>query len=224
LYDADRLLDAMRVPDDKLVEAQRDLILDPFDREVIAEAMKNGIDERTIEAAQRSPVYRYVKEWKLALPLHAEFRTLPMLFYVPPLLPVMAKSEDGLYDVSGKELFSPIEKARLPMEYLAKLFSAGNVDLVRYALKKQYAIRLHKRLETVGDMDPATVKRALEQVDTTEEEAEQVYRLTSLPTMEERYVIPPSHREEAMQMLNDDMWAEKGEAGLGFRELPVRGA
>ena len=26
----------------------------------------------------------------LALPLHAEFRTLPMLFYVPPLLPVMA--------------------------------------------------------------------------------------------------------------------------------------
>ena len=224
LYDADRMLDAMRVPDDKLVESQRDLILDPFDREVIAAAMKNGIDERAIEAAQRSPVYKYVKEWNLALPLHAEFRTLPMLFYVPPLLPVMAKSEDGLYDASNKELFSPIEQARLPMEYLAKLFSGGNVDLVRYALKKQYAIRLFKRMETVGDIDRAAAKRALEQVNTTEEEAEQIYRLTSLPTMDERFVIPPSHREEAMQMLNDDMWAEKGEAGLGFHESPVRGA
>jgi nitrate reductase beta subunit len=42
--------------------------------------------------------------------------------------------------------------------------------------------------------------------------------------MEDRFVIPPSHREEAMQMLNDDMWAEKGEAGFGFREAPLRGA
>jgi len=59
-----------------------------------------------------------------------------MLFYVPPLLPVMAKTDDGVYDSSNEELFSPIEKARLPMEYLARLFSAGNVDPVRLALKK----------------------------------------------------------------------------------------
>jgi nitrate reductase beta subunit len=224
LYDADRMLDAMKVPDEKLVDAQRDLILDPFDSEVRAGAMRNGIDERTLEAAERSPVYKYVKEWGLALPLHAEFRTLPMLFYVPPLLPVMAKSEDRLYDASGAELFSPIEKARLPMEYLARLFAAGNVDHVRYALKKQHAIRLFKRWETVGDIDEASARRALGQVGTSEEEAEQIYRLTSLPTMDERFVIPPSHREEAMQMLNDDMLAEKGEAGIGFRERAVRGA
>ena len=31
-----------------------------------------------------------MKEWKLALPLHVEYRTFPMLFYVPPLLPVMS--------------------------------------------------------------------------------------------------------------------------------------
>jgi nitrate reductase beta subunit len=224
LYDADQMLEAMRVPDDRLVEAQRGLILDPSDSRVQAEALRNGIDERAIEAAERSPVYRYVKQWGMALPLHPEFRTLPMLFYVPPLLPVMAKSEDGLYDASGKELFSPIEKARLPIEYLAKLFSGGNTDLVQYALKKQYAVRLFKRLETVGDMDHATVKRAFEQVNMTEEEAEQIYRLTSLPTMDERFVIPPSHREEAMQMLGDDFLLDRGEAGLGFRDRPVRGA
>ncbi len=224
LYDADRMLEALSVPDDKLVEAQRDLILDPSDSEVREAALRNGIDERTLEACERSPVYKYVKEWKLALPLHAEFRTLPMLFYVPPLLPVMAKTDDGMYDSSNEELFSPIEKARLPMEYLARLFSAGNVEPVRLALKKQYAIRLFKRMETVGDMDASVVKQALAEVGCSEEEAEQIYRLTSLPTQDDRYVIPPMHREEAMQMLNDDVLADKGEAGFGFREAPVRGA
>ena len=224
LYDADRIVEAMSVPDDQLVDAQREMILDPFDPEVRAAALRNGIDERTLEACERSPVYKYVKQWKLALPLHAEFRTLPMLFYVPPLLPVMAKTDDGVYDSSNEELFSPIEKARLPMEYLARLFSAGNVDPVRLALKKQYAIRLFKRMETVGDMDPSVVKQALAEVGCSEAEAEQVYRLTSLPTVDDRYVIPPMHREEAMQMLNDDVLADKGEAGFGFREAPARGA
>ncbi len=224
LYDADRIVEAMSVPDDQLVDAQREMILDPSDPEVRAAALRNGIDELTLEACERSPVYKYVKEWKLALPLHAEFRTLPMLFYVPPLLPVMAKTDAGVYDSSNEELFSPIEKARLPMEYLARLFSAGNVDPVRLALKKQYAIRLFKRMETVGDMDAAVVKQALAEVGCSEAEAEQIYRLTSLATVDDRYVIPPMHREEAMQMLNDDVHADKGEAGFGFREVPARGA
>ena len=224
LYDADRIVEAMSVPDDQLVDAQRDMILDPFDPEVRAGALRNGIDERTLEACERSPVYRYVKDWKLALPLHAEFRTLPMLFYVPPLLPVMAKTDEGVYDSSNEELFSPIEKARLPMEYLARLFSAGNLEPVRLALKKQYAVRLFKRMETVGDMNPAVVKQALAEVGCSEREAEEIYRLTSLPTVDDRYVIPPMHREEAMQMLNDDVLADKGEAGFGFRQAPARGA
>ncbi|RMG50562.1 MAG: nitrate reductase subunit beta [Acidobacteria bacterium] len=224
LYDADRLLEALNVADEKLVEAHRELILDPFDPHVQAEALKNGIDDQAIEAAQRSPVYKYVKEWRLALPLHPEFRTLPMLFYVPPLLPVMARAEQGLYDTSDKELFAPIDRARVPMEYLARLFAGSNVDPVRYSLKKQYAVRLFKRMDTVGDIDRALVKRALQEVETSEDEAEQIFRLTSLPTMTERFVIPPSHREEALAMLTEDLWEEKGGAGLGFREPPTRGA
>ncbi|MBI3650894.1 MAG: nitrate reductase subunit beta [Acidobacteria bacterium] len=224
LYDADKMLDAMNAQDYNLVEAQRDLILDPFDPEVREGALRNGIDDATLEAVRRSPVYKYVKEWKLALPLHPEFRTLPMLFYVPPLLPVMANTDAGTYDTANDELFAPIEKARLPMQYLAKLFSGGNVGEVSYALKKQYAVRLFKRLETVGDMDAATVKQALHEVGMTEGEAEAIYRLTSLPTMDERFVIPPSHREEAMQMLGDDFLLDRGEAGLGLRDRPARGA
>ncbi|NNE67006.1 MAG: nitrate reductase subunit beta [Pyrinomonadaceae bacterium] len=224
LYDADKLVDSVNVPDGHLVDAHRDILLDPHDPEVRKGAMKNGIDERTLEAVERSPVYKFVKEWGLALPLHPEFRTLPMLFYVPPMLPVMANTEDGVYDTANDELFSPIEKSRLPLEFMASLFSAGNIDHVSLALKKQYAVRLFKRLETVGDIDAETVRVALEECGMDEAEAEAIYRLTSLPTMDERVVIPPSHREEALQMLNDDMWDEKGKAGLGSRNLPVRGS
>lgn len=224
LYDAKQLPDALNVPDHQLVDAQRQLILDPFDPTVRAEALKNGLDEGTLEAAQRSPVYKYVKQWRLALPLHPEFRTLPMLFYVPPLLPVMAKTEEGKYDSSTPELFSSIEKARLPMQYLARLFSGGNEEPVRYALRKQYAVRLFKRMETVGDLEMSLVGRALEEVNTTPEEAEHIYRLTSLPTMDDRVVIPPAHREEAIQMLNDALLEERGMTGLGLSERPARGA
>jgi len=224
LYDAERITDALSVPDDRLVDAQRDIILDPRDPDVRRGALRNGIDEVTLASVERSPVYRYVKEWGLALPLHPEFRTLPMLFYVPPLLPVMAKTGDGNYDASGRDLFSPIDRARLPMEYLARLFSAGNVDHVTYALKKQYAVRLYKRFETVGDIDLTAIDAALKEVGMSRNEAEEIYRLTSLPTMEERFVIPPSHREEALEMLQEDMLDEKGSAGFGFRERPARGA
>ena len=64
------------------------MIKDPFDPEVIAAAKASGIPDSKIDAAQKSPVYQFVNKWKLALPLHPEFRTLPMLFYVPPLGPV----------------------------------------------------------------------------------------------------------------------------------------
>ncbi|MFZ1699505.1 MAG: nitrate reductase subunit beta [Pyrinomonadaceae bacterium] len=224
LYDADKLTDSVNVPDGQLVDAHRQIILDPKDPKVREAARKNGIDDRTLEAVERSPVYKYVMEWKLALPLHPEFRTLPMLFYVPPMLPVMAETTDGVYNTANEELFSPIEKARLPIEYMASLFSAGNVDHVSLALKKQYAVRLFKRLETVGDVSKESVQYALDQCNMTAEEAEAIYRLTSLPTMDERVVIPPSHREEALAMLNDNMWEEKGSTGLGRRQLPVRGA
>src|SRR5690606_11689186 len=82
LYDAERLEEVAKLPDEELVEGQRSLILDPFDPHVIAEARRNNIPEGVIEAAQNSPVYRFVKKWKIALPPHIEYRTLPMLFYV----------------------------------------------------------------------------------------------------------------------------------------------
>jgi nitrate reductase beta subunit len=94
LYDAERIEEVARTPDEGLIEAQRSLILDPHDPEVIAAAQKNGMPESTLESARKSPVYQFVKVWKIALPPHLEFRTLPMLFYVF-MSPVMSNHKAG---------------------------------------------------------------------------------------------------------------------------------
>ena len=49
-----------------------------------------------------------------------------------------------------------------------------------------------------------------------------MYRLTSLAPFDERFVIPPMHREEAVEMLKATD-VHKGDAGFGFREAPERG-
>ncbi|MDP6361489.1 MAG: 4Fe-4S dicluster domain-containing protein, partial [Planctomycetota bacterium] len=149
LYDADRFEEAARNPDEDLIEAQRDIILSPFDPDVLADARRNGISDSLIGAAQKSPVFKFVKQWKLALPLHAEFRTMPMLFYVPPLLPVTAQAPGGNYEISS-DFFSSLESARIPMRYMASLFAAGNESVMTAVFKKLMAVRLYKREQRVG--------------------------------------------------------------------------
>ena len=163
LYDADRIKAIASADESELVDLQLEMLLDPFDEEVIAAAKKNGVSDSTLKAAQRSPVYKFVKEWGLALPLHPEFRTLPMLFYVPPLLPVMASitevnntdqakklnpiskhwTDNWLYDTTTEELWGTIEQVRFPIKYMANMFSAGDESKVIDRLKKLMAVRIH---------------------------------------------------------------------------------
>ena len=126
LYDADRLVEVAQKSDAELVDAHRSLILDPKDPAVVEAARLNGIHESVIESAQKSPVYQFVKVWKIALPPHIEWRTLPMLFYVPPLSPVMATREDKMIDHVSQDLFHDIDQSRIPMKFLASLFGAGH--------------------------------------------------------------------------------------------------
>jgi len=216
LYDADRIEEVALKPDSELVEAHRSLILDPHDPEVVAAARASGIADGVIDAARRSPVYRFVKEWGIALPPHIEYRTLPMLFYVPPLSPVVSSRGDGdaLNHASG-ELFHDIDESRVPVRYLANLFGAGEEDEVRYALRKQKAVRWWRRAQTVGDVDEETARRMLAEADCTPEQAEAIYRLTALCSFDDRFVIPPMHREEAIQMMEDPREAQ-AETGFSF--------
>jgi nitrate reductase beta subunit len=222
LYDAARIEEVAKRPNEELVDAHRSLILDPNDPEVVDAAILNGIHYSVIEAAQKSPVYQFVKVWKLALPPHIEFRTLPMLFYVPPMSPVMSTRENGAVQHTSEDLFHDIDQARVPMKFLANLFGAGHEGKVRYALGKQKAVRWYRRALTVGDVDVAAAERMLREADCSPEEAEAIYRLTSLCTFEDRFVIPPAHREEAMELMKDPQEHVQG-AGFGFLSGPRRG-
>ena len=94
LYDADRVEEAASTPDEKdLLDAQLDVFLDPEDPEVQAQARRDGIAEDWIQAARRSPVWTLAMKHRIALPLHPEYRTLPMVWYVPPLSPVTSTVE-----------------------------------------------------------------------------------------------------------------------------------
>ena len=219
LYDAEVIEDTAKLPDEELVEGQRRMILDPFDESVIAGAKENGVADAVIESAQKSPAWKFVKEWKLALPLHVEYRTFPMLFYVPPLLPVSAVQKNELVRNDQEDFFADIEKARAAVGYMAALFTAGNPGKLRYALRKQMAVRIYRRHMTVGDVNAETADRALAEADCSREQAEAIYRLTSLPTADERFVIPPSQREMAIEMI-EDPHEYRAETGFGFRTGP----
>ncbi|HJT17556.1 MAG TPA: nitrate reductase subunit beta [Thermoanaerobaculia bacterium] len=186
LYDGSRIHEVASAPEDKLVDAQRSLLLDPRDPAVIAAAESNGVSRQLIDAAQHSPVWKFVREWELALPLHPEYRTLPMLFYVPPLVPVMGRMTNGVYEQT--------EEARLPLRYLASLFSAGNTEIVASSLRKLMAVRAHRRSLEIRDVDAS---QALSDAGLTAETADAIYRLTALSTLEERFVLPPLQREQA---------------------------
>ena len=222
LYDADRTAASMSVPDQSLIESQRTAICDPYDPKIIAMARANGVSEEFIDAAQKSPVYKYVMKWKLALPLHIEYRTMPMLFYVPPLLPVMGKMDNGHYSNSVDGFFSGLENARLPIKYLAKLFSAGNTDIIEYVMKKLIAVRYYRRSLNMGDVDVLQINRMMREGNVTPEEAEEIYRLTALATVDQRFVMPPIQREEAIQQTcNPDIC--RGSCGLGAPVTIERG-
>lgn len=221
LYDADRIEEVACAKDSELLSSQMDIYLDPFDEEVIEAAKANGIPDSTLDAAQKSPVYKFVKGWGIALPLHPEYRTLANLFYVPPLISSMGSVKNGSYKTVGDNLWGSIEESRLPVQYLANLFSNGDSDVIRDVLKKLMVVRNARRLETVGDVDGKLLNEQLAETEYTKDIADDIYRLTSLPTMDDRIVIAPAHREEAIEML-DATADHKGSTGFGNQEMPKR--
>jgi nitrate reductase beta subunit len=209
LYDADRIAEIAARPDRELVAAQREMILDPSSPDVAAAARASGVTEQVLDAARRSPVYRFVKEWGLALPLHPEFRTLPMLFYVPPVLPAIAAAAD-----EEGSFFSRLETARLPLRYLAGLFGGGDEGVVAAAYRRLLAVRVHRRATRVGDLPAPAAAEALSAAGLSAAQAEDVYRLTSLADLSERVVVPGLAREGQTEPNEEPQ--RQNAAGLGF--------
>jgi nitrate reductase beta subunit len=199
LYDADRVTAAAATPNEKdLLDAQLDLLLDPSDPEVIHAARRDGIPEDWIAAAQRSPVYRLAKVYRIALPLHPEYRTMPMVWYVPPLSPIVdALRETGNDAEHAENLFGALDALRIPIEYLAELFTAGDPVPVRASLGRLAAMRSYMRDVNLGREPRPEIPAA---VGMTEEEIFEMYRLLAIAKYDDRYVIPAAHAEAARDL------------------------
>ncbi|MFE6075911.1 nitrate reductase subunit beta [Paenibacillus sp. NPDC057886] len=213
LYDADRVEAAASVENDQdLYESQMDIFLDPNDPEVIREAREAGIPEDWIIAAQQSPIYKMVIDWKIALPLHPEYRTMPMVWYIPPLSPITNRVEGQGSSLEANDIFPAIDNMRIPVEYLANLLTAGDTGRIREVLRKMAVMRIHMRNQQTGKTSESAL---LDRVGMDAQEIEDMYRLLAIAKYNDRFVIPPAHREEV-----EDLFSEQGSCGLDFAGGP----
>jgi nitrate reductase beta subunit len=206
LYDADRVKEAASTSNEQeLYQAQLSVFLDPTDPEVIAKARLDGIREDWLEDAKRSPIYDLAVRYGIALPLHPEFRTMPMVWYIPPLSPIVSVAkEQGV----NENLFPLLDDMRIPIEYLANILTAGNTKAVKSALGKLLAMRTYMRsINTNQKVD----KDKLREVGLDEIAVERMYRLLAIAKYEDRFVIPTSHQEKYV-----NVYKQQGSCGYSL--------
>jgi ferredoxin len=148
LYDADKIeAAASSERETDLYGAQLDVFLDPNDPEVIAAARRDGVPEDWIESAKISPIWKMAMEWKVAFPLHPEYRTLPMVWYIPPLSPIQNAAQAG--QIAMSDQMPDVRSLRIPVQYLANMLTAGDEEPIVHALERMSAMRLYMRALTV---------------------------------------------------------------------------
>jgi nitrate reductase beta subunit len=173
---------------------------------VIAQARVDGVPEDWLEAARRSPVWKMAMDWKVAFPLHPEYRTLPMVWYVPPLSPIQAAAEAG--KIGWDDGLPDVNSLRIPMRYLANLLTAGNEKPVADALQRMLGMRAYMRAKTVdGVIDESLAKR----VGLDSRRIEEMYHVMAIANYEDRFVIPTAHRE-----VSEDAYDLRGSCGFSF--------
>jgi len=207
LYDADRIEAAAATTDEQdLYEAQLGIFLDPNDPEVVARARADGVPEAWLQAARQSPVFKMAMEWRVAFPLHPEYRTLPMVWYVPPLSPIQSAAAADAIARDGD--MPDVRALRIPLRYLANLLTAGKEEPVARCLERMLAMRRYMRAKTVDGMIDETIAEA---VGLTAAQVEEMYRLMAIANYEDRFVIPTSHRETV-----EDAYELRGGCGFSF--------
>ena len=172
----------------------------------MAQALQDGIPDNWLEAAKNSPVYKMAVDWKVALPLHPEYRTLPMVWYVPPLSPITAAANAGQVGTNGE--IPDVNQLRIPVMYLANLLTAGDTAPVVRALERMLAMRAYQRSKHV---DGVTNTAAIDQVQMNVNAVEEMYRVMAIANYEDRFVIPTTHREYAENAFN-----VRGGCGFSF--------
>jgi len=192
LYDADKIEEAANAAETTdLYDAQLGVFLDPNDPVIIETARADGIPEDWIKAAQESPIWKMAMEWKVAFPLHPEYRTLPMVWYIPPLSPIQNAAEAG--EIGSDGAMPDVRSLRIPLRYLANMLTAGDEAPVATALERMLAMRAYMRAKTIdGVNDEAIAAR----VGLSGRVIEDMYKIMALADYEDRFVIPTTHREQ----------------------------
>jgi nitrate reductase / nitrite oxidoreductase, beta subunit len=140
-----------------------------------------------------------------------------MVWYIPPLSPVVDVVRDTGYDAEDTgNLFAAIDALRIPVEYLAELFTAGDVAPVDRVLRKLAAMRSYMRDINMGREPNASIPAS---VGMTEEEIYDMYRLLAIAKYDERYVIPPAHAEQAHSLEELATECAVSEYGGGNRDV-----
>jgi nitrate reductase / nitrite oxidoreductase, beta subunit len=168
-----------------LYGAQLDVFLDPNDPEVIAAARRDGVPEDWIEAAKVSPIWKMAMDWKVAFPLHPEYRTLPMVWYIPPLSPIQNAARPA--QIAMSDQMPDVRSLRIPVQYLANMLTAGDEEPIGHALERMSAMRLYMRALSVdGVRDEGIAAR----VGMSGRMIEDMYKIMAIADYEDRFAIP----------------------------------
>jgi len=173
---------------------------------VEAQARADGVPDAWIEADKRSPTYKMAVDWRIAFPLHPEYRTLPMVWYAPPLSPIQSHANSGAIGSVGE--IPDVRSLRIPVRYLANLLTAGTEASIVAALERLFAMRIYYRQRQLGQGNGQAV---LGQVGLTIAKVEEMHRYLSIANYEDRFVVPTSHREHA-----EDAYGLHGSCGFTF--------
>ena len=144
-------------------------------------------------------------EWKVALPLHPEYRTLPMVWYVPPLSPISA-AETGKMGRDG--VMPDVRSLRIPLKYLANLLTAGDEAPVARGLERMLAMRAYMWDKT---MEGGTDERHRQEGGPVRPADRGHVPIMAIANYEDRFVIPTVHRE-----LGEDAYDLRGGCGFTF--------
>ena len=152
-------------------------------------AHEAGIPDRWIRAAQNSPSYRLIAEWQLAFPLHPEYRTLPNVWYVPPLSPIARRAEEKVFFPGAAEM-------RIPVAYLAQLLTAGDTAAIERVFGVLLELRTYMRTKQTGEPLPAGLTHDAETY-------EAMYRLLGVAKRRDRFNIPAGVQEISQDKLRE---------------------
>jgi nitrate reductase beta subunit len=121
-----------------------------------------------------------------------------MVWYIPPLSPVVDAVRDTGRDAEDHgNLFAAVDALRIPVDYLAQLFTAGDPAPVDAVLRRLAAMRAYMRDINLGREPNDAIP---EKVGMSGEQIYDMFRLLALAKYDERYVIPPAHAEQAHQL------------------------